>query len=416
MSDYTYPATLRGVLEATFSRLETPYTSQSEPSSGTPFIQINTDNISMVFDVSFVFKRSEMPDFQNWLKQDNNAILRGATFDIDLPTDNGVIVQEAIFAPDGLPFIESVTNNTYNIKAKIIARTYTETILPGSFKTPENAFGYYFYSQYEYPDSLRRPLMTGYSKQDASGFSINNLDSGSYVARIDTDDIYTVYSLNFVFKPDEAAIFRAWIAQDSFNMLKGAAFNIPLLTEYGEIIQVVRFADGGYPQLTGKSAGKLTYSAKVIARTQMDNVNGLDDAVFAPQVFSTLLYPFFAETESLSMTSFARVGGGLSAPYQDFMRFGSMILAGGEVSPLPIVDYDAGSEDLSFISLILAGGFVRGSRLDYMQQDPESLNMSSALLAGGTLTTVAIRYNSTTFDTDNLNFSSAILAGGSVGV
>lgn len=415
MAEYTYPSTLRGVLQAAFTRFELPYTDQSDPASGTPFINVVSDDISMVFEVSFVFTAAEMAEFKDWLKQDNESILRGATFSIDLPTENGIAIQEAIFAPDGIPKIDGVTNNTYRLSAKIIARAYEESILPGAFNTPENAFNYYFYSQYQYPDSLRLPLMNSYSKQDASGFSINGLTSGSYAARIDTDDIYTVYDLSFVLTLEQAAIFRAWLAQDEFNMLKGAAFNIPLQTEYGVILQVVRFVDGNYPQLTGKVRNLLTYSAKVIARTQMDDINGLGDDVFGPQVFVTLLYPYLSGFEGLSLSSMILPGGGIGKPYRESLTLSSIILAGGEVAGLPIVEYTSDIEELTLSSTILAGGIIKEVNVFYTDTDENRLSLSSSILAGGEIKFVTVRYDSSEFDPSELVLSSAILTGGSVG-
>ena len=407
MADYTYPAGLRGVLQATFSRFEQSYTSESFPGSGTPFIQINSDDTAMVFSVSFTFKRSEMEEFEDWLKQDNNAILRGATFDIDLPTDNGVIIQEAIFSPAGIPKLDSVTNNTCNLSAEIIVRSYIETILPGAFNTPENAFSYYFYSQYQYPDSLRLPLMNDYSKQDASGFSINGLTAGDYAARIDTDDIYTVYNLSFVFKPEQAAIFRAWLAQDEFNMLKGAAFNIPLQTEYGVIIQVVRFTENGKPQLTGKVRGLLTYSAQVIARTQMDNVDGLDDAVFGPQVFSTLLYPVFVPSEQIN--GGATFGGGI---LDDFVRnynysesvIGASLFGGGSLDET-VINYPY-QEELLGGATFSGGMFVSKT---YSEWPDEQIN-GGATFGGGLIPSIAY----TNWADEQVN-GTATFAGGSLG-
>lgn len=300
MADYTYPATLPKPLQNGFSRTEGAYYDSVQPASGTPFITIRSDDSPMSFSVQFEFSPAEMEEFNDWLKADDYAVLTGEPFNIGLLTDGGLVVQEAIFAPDGVPQLTSVRGEHYTVNAVIIARTFTENILPGAFNTPKNDFAYYFYSKYQYPDSLPEPLADGYSKSTVGRFAINSLRSGAYANKIVTDDTPTVYSLQFRFDATEAAIFRAWLAQDSFNMLKGAAFNMPLYTEYGRLLQVVRFADGGQPQITSTTADIVVYSAQVIARTQMDDVNGLPDAVFAPQVFATLLYPYLGNRDAIS--------------------------------------------------------------------------------------------------------------------
>ena len=132
------------------------------------------------------------------------------------------------------------------------------------------------------------------------------------------------------------------------------------------------------------------------------------------QALVSKLYPFFFE-ESINMNSSILAGGELTPANRDIVNIRSIILSGGKLSA-PIINYDAGLESLNLSSSILTGGIMRGSRNDYdASLYPEVLSIATSIQDGGSIVTVALRYDSTTFDTETLTLSSSILAGGTIG-
>lgn len=131
-------------------------------------------------------------------------------------------------------------------------------------------------------------------------------------------------------------------------------------------------------------------------------------------VAASLLYPYVSGNEDLFLRSRIMRGGAISQPYRESLSLSSMILAGGEVAGLPIVEYTAGNEDLALSSEILAGGTIDNINLFY-NDGGEELSLSSSILLGGEVKTVTVRYDSSEFDPSELILSSAILTGGSVG-
>lgn len=293
-----YPAGLPRPIDAGFTRAESSYISTVQRHSGTPFYNINADDAPMTFGLTWRFTRNQMEAFRDWLEADNFAALNGEQFDINLPTDTGIILQSVSFAPDGAPKIDAITGWVYTVSATVIARSYAENIPAVSFNTPPNDFAYYFYSQYQYPDILPNPIDSGYRKAEARRFNLGDVSSGSFAKEIQTDDSPVVYDLTFVLPINLEPIFRAWLSQDDFNMLKGAPFNMPIVTEYGVIIQVVQFVDGGQPQQSSMTLRTKTFTARVAARRQMNSHGGLTDPIFAVGTFLITEYGDNIVTES----------------------------------------------------------------------------------------------------------------------
>ena len=63
------------------------------------FTSINADDAPMSFGLTWRFTRNQIEQFRDWLEADNFAVLNGEQFDINLPTDTGIILQSVSFSP-----------------------------------------------------------------------------------------------------------------------------------------------------------------------------------------------------------------------------------------------------------------------------------------------------------------------------
>ena len=127
-------------------------------------------------------------------------------------------------------------------------------------------------------------LIQAIENQKARRFNLGDVSSGAFSREIQTDDSPVTYDLTFVLPINLEPIFRAWLAQDDFNMLKGAPFNMPIVTEYGVILRWCNLLMVGQPQQSSMTLNTKTYTAKVTARKQMNSPDGLDDITSAAGV------------------------------------------------------------------------------------------------------------------------------------
>lgn len=124
-----FPSFLRGPIQASYSREETPRFAISQPASGPYFAQILTDDAPTYFNVQFIFKRQYAQAFRAWLRQNEFEILTGSQFEIDLSIEDGVVTQTASFTPDGIPQYTGETAQVVAYSGRIMVRQLYEPSL-----------------------------------------------------------------------------------------------------------------------------------------------------------------------------------------------------------------------------------------------------------------------------------------------
>lgn len=125
----TFPPSLRGPVEAGYSRRETERFTTSQPASGAYYYEIVSDDAPMYFTLNFVFTRAEAMVFRAWLRQNNFEILTGAQFEIDLSTEDGITTQIAAFTPSGIPQLSSESGRIVSYNAEIMVQKFNEPSL-----------------------------------------------------------------------------------------------------------------------------------------------------------------------------------------------------------------------------------------------------------------------------------------------
>lgn len=126
MADYTYPTGLRLPLQSGYSREDSARFQASAPASGTYYTQIISDDAPVYVSLSWAFTAAEALSFRAWLRQDNFAILNGASFTMPVSIEGGLNNQTCYFTPDGLPQMTSETQTKKMYQAKIMIRQLDE--------------------------------------------------------------------------------------------------------------------------------------------------------------------------------------------------------------------------------------------------------------------------------------------------
>ena len=129
-----------------------------------------------------------------------------------------------------------------------------------------------------FPEYLNKPLQNGFSRTRAEGFITSDPASGPAFYVIETEDLPTVYNLNFSFSPGESLAFKAWLRKYK-EVLFGAEFNMIVYGEGKDLPQVVRFTQGGTPQLTGVNALQNLYTAQIECRNVIEDGEGSEDLI-----------------------------------------------------------------------------------------------------------------------------------------
>ena len=117
----------------------------------------------------------------------------------------------------------------------------------------------------EFPEYLNKPLQSGFSRGVSEVFSTSDPASGPAFYVIETEDLPAVYNISFNYSPQEAQAFQAWLRLNK-DVLFGATFLMNVYNEQGYAQQVVRFTQGGTPQLQGVNALQHSYSAQIEVR------------------------------------------------------------------------------------------------------------------------------------------------------
>lgn len=119
---YAYPSFLPKPLQSGYSVDEMARFQISQPSAGAYYSQIVSDDAPAYFNLRFVMPLYHAEVFRAWLTQDNYAILTGAQFEIDLPTEHGILTQTASFTPDGIPQKTGESGKLIFYSAKVMVR------------------------------------------------------------------------------------------------------------------------------------------------------------------------------------------------------------------------------------------------------------------------------------------------------
>ena len=91
----------------------------------------------------------------------------------------------------------------------------------------------------EFPSFLRGPVQANYSRNDGARFQASQPASGAYFSQIISDDVPSYFDVQFVFERDFASAFRAWLRQNSFEILTGAQFTIPLAIGCSDLFSIL---------------------------------------------------------------------------------------------------------------------------------------------------------------------------------
>jgi hypothetical protein len=131
----------------------------------------------------------------------------------------------------------------------------------------------------EFPSFIRGPVEAGFSRQETPRFDTSQPASGAYFTEIVSDDAPMYFSVNFVFTREEALYFRAWLRQNSFEILTGAQFEITLSTEDGLTTQIASFTPSGIPQLSSESGKIVNYTGEILVQRFNDPTAGFEDLI-----------------------------------------------------------------------------------------------------------------------------------------
>lgn len=119
-----------------------------------------------------------------------------------------------------------------------------------------------------WPEKLRGPLVSGYSREEVAGFRENPLASGPAWVEPFSEDTPSFHNIQYLMRAGDARRFQIWLREHKMKTY-APWFDGPLITEDNSIdVQECRYTADGYPQLTGKTIGGLfTYSARIITRS-----------------------------------------------------------------------------------------------------------------------------------------------------
>ena len=129
----------------------------------------------------------------------------------------------------------------------------------------------------KWPDGLRGPLVSNYSREEVVGFIESELTAGPAFITPLTDDNPSFHNVTYQLKQGDARRFQQWLRVNKIKT-RSPWFDGPLITEDASVeYQECRFTAGGYPQLKSKSVGGIwTYSATLLTREIVTNDEGYE--------------------------------------------------------------------------------------------------------------------------------------------
>ncbi|ECE3714687.1 hypothetical protein DAD08_18450 [Salmonella enterica] len=118
-TDIKWPLGLHTIQKSSKARNQLATFQLADPRSGPPYRKRLSDDVPVIWDVSFIFGGDDATIFWSWFE---NAIDRGRTnFILPIATEFGAVDHEVMFLPDSLlPVSEAGSVFTYT--AQILAR------------------------------------------------------------------------------------------------------------------------------------------------------------------------------------------------------------------------------------------------------------------------------------------------------
>lgn len=130
----------------------------------------------------------------------------------------------------------------------------------------------------DFPEYLNKVQQSSFSRTRSEGFVTSDPASGPAFYVIETEDLPTVYNVEFIFSPDESLTFSAWQRKYK-DVLFGALFNMRVYGEGEDKLQEVRFTQGGTPQLVGVQSLQNVYRAQIECRKVIEDGEGSEDLI-----------------------------------------------------------------------------------------------------------------------------------------
>ena len=130
----------------------------------------------------------------------------------------------------------------------------------------------------DFPEYLNKVQQSSFSRTRAEGFATSEPASGPSFYVIETEDLPTVYNVEFIFCPDNSMAFSAWMRKYK-EVLFGATFNMRIYGEGEDKVQEVRFTQGGTPQLVGVQSLQNVYRAQIECRKVIEDGEGDEDLI-----------------------------------------------------------------------------------------------------------------------------------------
>lgn len=127
----------------------------------------------------------------------------------------------------------------------------------------------------EYPNELRLPLVSGYSREVEPGFKQTEPLSGPVYNVRRSFDNPVRWQVQFHFTGGQQRLFWQWFRDALDDGLR--PFAIPLKIEAGIAVQECKFASDGIPRLTSVQGDHYRYTATLLSRKINDPDEGMYD-------------------------------------------------------------------------------------------------------------------------------------------
>lgn len=130
----------------------------------------------------------------------------------------------------------------------------------------------------DFPEYLNKVQQSSFSRTRSEGFVTSDPASGPAFYVIETEDLPTIYNVEFIFDPNDSFYFTTWLRKYK-DVLFGAQFNMRVYGEGEDKIQEVRFTQGGTPQLVGVQSLQNVYRAQIECRKVIEDGEGDEDLI-----------------------------------------------------------------------------------------------------------------------------------------
>ena len=123
-----YPSYLRGAIQQGKARNVATQFIGSQPLAGTPYFQPLTDESPVTWDFRLIFNTFDALAFDAWFVSGTNN--GNDYFDMPIRTEQGLIVHNCHFLPDGIPNRVSEDGGVFTYSCSVIARAIVRPIDP----------------------------------------------------------------------------------------------------------------------------------------------------------------------------------------------------------------------------------------------------------------------------------------------